>query len=107
MQLAASRPLLDGGIKVNPASSVTLYANVHIGLTGEGICIVNIRTAAWVFIPNAVMPYSSKPVVVKAVIWEQERLFSRFKFDAATNIRDTVQGMVDQFVTKWKLANQK
>jgi hypothetical protein len=107
VRLAASRTLLDGGIKVDPQSEVTVYVNVHIGMTGEEICIANIRTEAYVYV-TAALPYSAKqPVLVQAVVWDAEVLFSNFKFDAAAKVRDQVRVLVDEFVTKVKLANQK
>lgn len=106
LQLAASRTLVDGGIKVSPDASVIFYLNVNVAATPDGLCVAAVNTSARLFL-NVTLPYATKPALVAVQVWDTGTLLSGSKFDAETRFVAPVRRLVDEFVTKVKLANQK
>ena len=106
LEQAASRPLLNGGIQIDPNTRLHMYVKVSVLTLDPGLCVAHMEASVRASV-EAVMPNNPQPVFVTAVVWSSGKLLSGPRLEFPSRVTAWVRQAADDFVTKVKSANAK
>jgi hypothetical protein len=110
LKLAAARPLVDARIPVRDKLDdvdVVIYVNLtSLTIDAETMCAAALHVEAETY-GQAQLQYQAQPVFSRIQLWARDNVMTLLRMNFKKTVDDKVKEVVDEFVTKVKLANQK